>query len=66
MSRKWKRTEGGHKGGHSNMAHWSSTEDIKASTKIERRHQDKAACADDQLSADETTPASGSELEAAK
>jgi len=41
VSRKWRKTEGGHKRGHSNMTHWEHTEAIKSATKIERRRQDK-------------------------
>lgn len=43
MGLKTKKTEGGSGGkkGHSNMTHWSKTEDIKKDTKKGRRVQDK-------------------------
>ena len=36
-----RRTEGGHKRGHSNVSHCEYTEIIKAETKRQRRKQDK-------------------------
>jgi len=41
MAYKTKKTEGGHKKGHSNMAHWTHTEEIKADTKKVRRQTDR-------------------------
>lgn len=38
---KIKRTEGGHKKGHSNVCHYEYTEIIKAEQKKRRRHQNK-------------------------
>lgn len=37
MSYEIKKTEGGHKRGHSNMSHWMPTEDLKWETKKIRR-----------------------------
>jgi hypothetical protein len=39
---KIRRTEGGHKRGHSNTDHWELTEIIKAETKRKRRRQARA------------------------
>lgn len=49
MASQIKRTEGGSGGkkGHSNMAHWDRTEEIKERTKRLRRRQDKIICKED-------------------
>jgi hypothetical protein len=46
-----KKVEGGQGGkrGHSNMTHWESTEEIKATTRVLRRRQGRVEV-DDQLS----------------
>lgn len=41
MAYEIKKTEGGHKKGHSNVCHWTITEDIKRETKKLRRLNDK-------------------------
>jgi len=39
----WKKTEGGSGGkrGHSNMAHWETTANVKNGARRARRHQDR-------------------------
>lgn len=44
MAYRTKKLEGGHKKGHSNMAHWTGTEEIKRDTSKGRRVQSKEIC----------------------
>ena len=46
MSFKFKKTEGGHKAGHSNVVHWTGTEEIKKRSKKSRRKLDKELSGD--------------------
>jgi hypothetical protein len=41
MAWRYKRTEGGHKRGHSNMVHFDVTEFIKEATRIARRRESR-------------------------
>ena len=46
MSRKYRKTEGGHTRGHSMMNHWMPSAEVKAGTRTERRRQDKESAAE--------------------